>query len=631
MIKYCDEQTGSWGMRRPSGSQPSQQKGFSICVIALGSSDRSGTDAERAAALGDLLTQMTPTFVALMEVSEALFAALQQQQTVRRHYAMTDLAKVVASPEVAGSEAPSPSTGCIFLFRHSVHVDFAEFQPRLVLAGPPGTGSKTVANRPLVLLHMRNFSGNSCTLGIVHLDPSNTLAERCAAVNAAIGKMDNDDVVALAANFGDHVVDAKDHELRKELGETMRGSNMADSYEVATDSVNSAPVSLWVKMGSKAVAQSVSPLPGDRRWCRFGSLIQLQFRSAMGGTQSSPLTTATGIAIPQPRSAKSTGSKNSPSSNMMNDPAVMALDERLPPTPASLAAAAIAIDASPPTREGINVASLLGSAVKPKQPRFRKDSAFHMKGSNRNLSHDEAPYDLSSHFSSVSEAIERINSGSFQWMADFFVVNSTIIAADHITQSDLKSFRRYVQSKPNPWSLLNTVQPPHQLAAAREQSHPRPDDHSMGGGVNVAQLLEKASRKEPAREEVVMVRHAPTHAAAVAPPPAAGGVHHTHRGPVVRPRLWSESCCTLLYQVTPKEMVFDISPAVGNTRGNLKTAITRLNTKKTMAAALSDKPDPLLDYGFDYALLYCPERQAYWLLAASDVPCDIVACRHAAS
>jgi hypothetical protein len=633
MIKYFDEQTNNWGMRRPASSAQQmnpQLKAFSICVIALGTSDRSGSDMERASALGELLAQTAPTFVALMEVTDTLFASLQQQPAVFRSYAMTDLARVgLSSPEAAGVE-PQPSTGCIFLFRHSVHVDFAEFQPRLVHAG--AAGGRVVANRPLVLLHMRNFAGNSCTLGIVHLDPSNTLVERCAAVGAAITKMDNDDIVALAANYGDHVVDAKDHELRKDLGETMRGHNMADSYEVATDAVNSAPVSLWVKVGSKAIAQSVQPLPGDRRWCRFGSLIQLQFRSSMGGSQSSPLTTAAGIAIPQPRSAK--GSKNSPSTGMMYDPAVMAMDEKLlPPTLAAAAAAAVAVDSSPP-REGINVASLLGSAMKPRLPRFRKDNAFHMKGSNRNLSQDEAPYDLSSHFSSVSEAIERINCGAFQWLADYIVVNNTIVAADHITQCDLKNFRRYVQSKPNPWSLLNAqtavhLPPPH----VGRDSAPRADD----GGVNVVQLLaEKASRKEvqPRDDSTIAGRqHVAAPAAVAAPPAPSAHHHHQHhlRGPVVRPRLWSESFCTLLYQVTPKEMVFDISQSVGNMRGNLKAAITRLNTKKTMAAALSDKPDPLLDYGYDYALLYCPERQAYWLLAASDVPCDIVACRHAAS
>ncbi|CUG88289.1 Hypothetical protein, putative [Bodo saltans] len=564
-----------------------------------------------------------------MEVTDTLFAALQQHPAVFRNYAMTDLARVGASPEAAGAE-PQPSTGCIFLFRHSVHVDFAEFQPRLVHAG--AGGGRIVANRPLVLLHMRNFAGNSCTLGIVHLDPTNTLSERCAAVGAAITKMDNDDIVALAANYGDHVVDAKDHELRKELGETMRGSNMADSYEVATDAVNSAPVSLWVKVGSKAMAQSVQPLPGDRRWCRFGSLIQLQFRSSMGGSQSSPLTTAAGIAIPQPRSAK--GSKNSPSTGMMYDPMVLGLDEKLlPPTLAAAAAAAVAVDASPP-REGINVASLLGSAMKPRLPRFRKDNAFHMKGSNRNLSQDESPYDLSQNFSSVSDAVERINNGGFQWVADYFVVNNTIIAADHITQCDLKSFRRYVQSKPNPWSLLNAQSAVHLPPShAGRDSAARNDD----GGVNVAQLLaEKTSRKEHLSRDDGRQHAAAPSAVAPPPPPSAQHHHHHHvqpqnRGPVVRPRLWSESFCTILYQVTPKEMVFDISPFVGNMRGNLKTAITRLNTKKTMAAALSDKPDPLLDYGHDYALLYCPERQAYWLLAASDVPCDIVACRHAAS
>ena len=78
-------------------------------------------------------------------------------------------------------------------------------------------------------------------------------------------------------------------------------------------------------------------------------------------------------------------------------------------------------------------------------------------------------------------------------------------------------------------------------------------------------------------------------------------------------------------------MKFDITPTIGASKNNIKTAVQRLNSKRTMAATLSDKPDPLLEYPYDYALLYCPERQGYWLLAATDVPCDILSCRYAAS
>lgn len=674
-IKYFDEQTGQWGMRRPSATSAAQPpKAFAMCNVSLGNSDRSGSDSERCLTLGEILTQHSPMFVTLLEMTDSFFAAVQQLAVVRRWYALTDLVRCSCTMDggIRGAEPTIAEHGCVFLIRKPVHVDFAECQPRLF-----GDKSKQPP-RPFVLLHMRNFFGNSCTIGAAHFDPCATAAERCAAVTAAIGKLDSADIVALAGNFGDHVTDVKDQDLRRELTDLMRHHQMMDSFETCMETVNTAPVSLWFKEAPcRAVPQSVAPLSGDRRWCRFGSVIQVQLRSAAAGGGNATLQapppppppppsgnppTPSGIAIPQPRSAKVVA-KGSPSPTVLADPAVLAIDEKLPASNASVQNQAGGPTPSPSTlqatgtRDGINVAAMFPSAVKPRQLRFRKDSAFHVKGSNRNFSSDEAQYDLSSHFSSVAEALDTINSGAFKWLADYFVVNHTILAAEHVSQCDLKGFRRYAQSKPNPWSLLKQAGG----GAAREGAD-RADGASdrgasgshTSGGVNVAQLLVEKVRKEAAtrlQTQADDTTAAPPYGA----PDASTGrgshgnskhtsstnsAHHApaahtlalhSQGPVSRPRVWAEACCTLLYQVTPKEMKFDISSLVGVTKGNLKLAITRLNTKKTMAAALSEKPDPLLDYGYDYALLYCPERQGYWLLAATDVPCDVVACRHAAS
>lgn len=90
-------------------------------------------------------------------------------------------------------------------------------------------------------------------------------------------------------------------------------------------------------------------------------------------------------------------------------------------------------------------------------------------------------------------------------------------------------------------------------------------------------------------------------------------------------REWSEGCCTIVYQLTPRDFKFNITQVVGLSKDNLKKAVYLLNRGKT--ATGKDANNPLQDYPYDYALLFSVERQGYWLLAATHVPCDIVACR----
>lgn len=89
-----------------------------------------------------------------------------------------------------------------------------------------------------------------------------------------------------------------------------------------------------------------------------------------------------------------------------------------------------------------------------------------------------------------------------------------------------------------------------------------------------------------------------------------------------RARQWSENCCTIVYQITPKEMRYNITRKVGLGPENLKTAIKMLNRSVD-----SSKENPLMYYPYNYALLYSVERQGFWLIAERHVPCDIVACR----
>ena len=87
----------------------------------------------------------------------------------------------------------------------------------------------------------------------------------------------------------------------------------------------------------------------------------------------------------------------------------------------------------------------------------------------------------------------------------------------------------------------------------------------------------------------------------------------------------------VVFQITPREMIFDITALAGQSSNSLANVLEKLNSRKS-ATVVDEKAkdDPLQSYPFDYALLLGLDKQHYLLLAANDVPCDIVACREMA-
>ena len=597
-VKYFDEQSG-WGMRRPTNIGTHNARTFSFCTVNFGQSDLS--DADRCAALADTLGQQQPAFVAVQEVSQSLCMALLLQPAIRKFYAVTDLVKHDCSVTPQNAKQSSHvEHGCVFLIRHVIHVDFAESISKQI--------DWKGQTRPFLVLHMRQFSGVSCTIAVTHLDPTSSAEQRLGILSSVVQKLDNTEIVLLAANYYDGAAD--DAVLRREVNSLREQVGMSDANESCTEPsqyITNGPVSVWVRSANRTSPSVASPLlTNDKGLFRHASVVQFLLRV-------NPQQSNTGIAIPQPRSAKTVTPNSSakspvlaggPVPPMFSDPAIVSVDDKAGTTPSS--------GVTKGGQDGINVASLFPSMKK--KDRWRYDFAFHLKGNSRNLTVEESAYDLSNHFSSVKEACEGLNAGSLQWPAEFFVVNGTIIGSDAVQTCDLKAFRKYVASRPNPWTLT-------QISPASPTSPVAATAASTGGDQKLRKGLTPVDEGAASDESPKM---------AAAPGASSRLIHQHHRL-----RVWSESFSTVLFQVTPREMKFDITTHVGLTRNSLKTAITRLNTRKTMAATLAentgrDKPDPLTDWPHDYAILYCTERQAYWLIACADVPCDIIACRIAA-
>jgi hypothetical protein len=604
-VRYFDEGAGSWVMRRPAHATAAQLKSFAVLSISIGDPLPSpAAEGERFRTLNQYMDSNSPAIVALVEVHEAQFQFLLEQPCVRQHYAVTDWHKTHCTLNADGERSEH---GCIFLVRHHVHVDFAECQKL------PDTHGNF---RPFILLYSRNFSGVQTTFGVTHVDPTSSMEVRVAAVTNALSRFSQVDFSALTGNLRDNVADHRDDPW------LLRECNQVGYSEVG-ESLD-APLGFMVKQQSKV---QVTQVHNVELKFRSSAVYQFALRSsvqaAAAGAANNNAAAANAaamgpIAIPQPRSAKG-GPGTPPTAPQKGtpplppDPAIVGSEDRV--TPSSVPRGNESTSAFPP-----------GPKQQTHRWRWRKDHTFHLK--NPRLTQDESLYDLSHRFNSVQEAIEALNSGAAQWPAEFAVIHHTIIAADSIPQCDLKAFRRYVSSKPNPWTQMSAAA----AATLNSVSASSPSQQQQQQSNSIVQLLQESTKRAQSSMGADLAAPsvsvgflgasygstAVTSAAAAAAAP-------------LRVRVWTESNCAIIYQVTPKEMKFDITNIVGLVKNNLKAAISRLNAKKTMATKLAEKPDPLLDHPHDYALLYCPVRQGYWLIAASDVPCDIIACRLAAA
>lgn len=366
--------------------------------------------------------------------------------------------------------------------------------------------------------------------------------------------------------------------------QSSRGSmGYTDLIEEALEKPSLSPWTIWMKSTKYMAAATVDMYRGlvpHHLSCMF-------VPRPTGGA-------ATTIAIPMPRSAKGnskSSSSTSPTANqVLTDPAVVSAE----------AAKGSGNPSAPSPSPGSDIVQRLMRQQQQQQqqqqqasphPKWRLTDSFLLKGTEAKLSNTESNFDVSSLFLSAADAVEALNSKAFNWPVDFCVVHGTILSADTVTHCDRQSFRRYARDTKGNAALTS------QMFAAIN-NYP---------GNSTPVRVEKNPWQKSSRTDLEEFNTFQ---------------RQLKRDESVR-REWSEGCCTIVYQLTPREMKLNITAQVGLGKDNLKKAIYLLNRSKSSPKDSS----PLHDYPYDYALLFSVERQGYWLIAATHVPCDIVACR----
>lgn len=213
--------------------------------------------------------------------------------------------------------------------------------------------------------------------------------------------------------------------------------------------------------------------------------------------------------------------------------------------------------------------------------------------------------------------MDALNSKAIYWPADFCVVHNVVLASDNVVHCDKRmAFRRYAREYKNSASLLMHISQPwgHNSNAKTDGLSPAVVQEKTSWLKRIVSMSNNSGNEANGDETTSLL-----------PVSRATGREE------FRNRSWDASWCTVVYQVTPREMKFNITPAVGVGKDSLNKAIQCLNLRSQSKTKFAfGKENPLQNYAHDYALLFSAELQGYWLIAATHVPCDIVACRLAA-
>lgn len=612
-FKYFDEGTSQWGMRRPPTTTQASRT-FSILCVSIGTRGPSEDVASKVSKLADLVSANSPTFIILNEVTQPFHNLLKDNPTIRGGYGVTDFSANQCNVLANGGSKPIEQTSC-FLIAHYVPVPFAEHNIK-------SDFNSDYKSRPFAVVYIRGFLGLQFAIGALHFDPLNIVGTRVSAISKCLEKVDPSEspVALMFANY----LESTSSALRTELPivlDKLPNFHWSDVQKLQLEPVEAPrePCGLWMRQNdaNPVVVQSCTVLPSEDQ---FGYCALTYFRAGDGQSPSS------GITIPQPRSAK-VEPKVEPKSNatpMNFDPAVVSIDKSPGSLPASAAQQRQAPFPTQPTRTR----------------KWFADRTTHIRRAPDN---DERDYDLNM-YKTVDEAVAALNS-SFRWNFDYFIVGSNLLYCEGAKPS-YPAFKRYCVDhvgQMNQWRRENNLPTGKaaRLAAQRQPAAPLDvgsDDNVTSAGPTPTTL---SNNTPPARQDFAPPAPASTipptlaaigntiPSATISPPPIAAVSPNApnNKHLPARQRVWSEHCASIVYQTTPLEMRFDISAHVGQAKTNLATAIERLNSRNKKADA-SGKPDPLATYSYDYALLFNSERQGYWLIACTDVPCDMVACRN---
>ncbi|CCW67242.1 unnamed protein product [Phytomonas sp. Hart1] len=436
--------------------------------------------------------------------------------------------------------------------------------------------------RALLQIPMRFPGGLTLNITIINMD-HRVLPQRRLQIVGTLLKPTNTTSESVVSVLISNVAEGSDHneDFHRELQTLRSNGGYVDMLE---DAIEKNTTTLWSMFMKSLKLVPVSPSIEMSRGQEARFLVCSIAQRTANALQT--------IAIPMPRSAK-TGCTKSPTLSSATPLHNQAFSD-----PAILSAEAAKSTIPPTTSQAGDIFSRL---MPPHlhHSRWKAANAFQLKGNDTKLSNMESIFDVSGLFGSVNEAVEALNSRALTWPADYCVVHNTVLCADGVKHGDRQGFRRYTrEAKGNP-SLTSQV---YAAVSSYAGSGGYGGNHPVGEGGNGGKSWVKPSRAE--LEEF-------------------NAFQRQLKQEVVVRREWHESCCTIVYQLTSSEMnKFNITPQIGLGKDNLKKAVHFLNRAK-----INMKDNPLQDYAYDYALLFSVERQGYWLLAATHVPCDIVACR----
>ena len=595
-IKYFDE-NGGWSERKSAAATAAVFAAKNIAVANVDMSHLDGADVDR---LQDLVASSTPTAVVMQNVSPAMLTRIKTYPQIRKAYAVM---------ETSRCEQQEDST--IALLRLGLQCDPTEV---------PKTDGKQ-AFRALVQVNIRIPNGPSVSITVLHMEPG--ASRRLTFAMALLRAHPNVDIAVLLSNVTDGM--NPNEEPYRELQTNRVTSGFVDVMEEGMERTSNwtTPWTVWLKSAKYSVVASAAELFVGQ---------EPHFLCTTLGVrgQANPNST---IAIPMPRSAKS-GRTRSPSATPLSstpqqplaDPAILSAETVKSSTPSP--------QSPQPNSSATEIIQRLMRQQQAAQQRWKLAHSFVLKGSDTKLSSTEALYDVSPHFANPTDAIDALNSKVLNWPAEFCVVHNTVLCADTVAHCDRQAFRRYVRDKKTNMNLSSQIIAATTAFAAAVAAAP------VATPVAAAAAAAAASGAGVVGlPGGVSGNNGGAGSASAAPVTGHTGDKQWPK-PTTRSEMeeflnfqrqlkeavrreWSESCCVIVYQITPREMKFNITSAIGLAKDNLKKAIHYLNHSK----ATSKETNPLHDYPYDYALLFSVERQGYWLIAATHVPCDIVACR----
>ncbi|KAG5506376.1 hypothetical protein JKF63_05879 [Porcisia hertigi] len=563
-IKYFDD-NGGWSERKGAATTSVV---FALKNITVANVDMSHVDTADVDRLQELVVASAPTAVVMQNVSPATLSRIKSYSQIRKAYAVM---------ETSRCEQQEDST--IALLRLGLQCETTEV---------PKTDGKQ-AFRALVQVNIRIPNGPSLSITVLHMEPG--ASRRLTFATALLRAHPNVDIAVLLSNVTEGMVVTEDSYRELQANRAIAG--FVDVMEEGMERTSNwtTPWTVWLKSPKYSVLTSAADLfVGQEPRCLSTTLV------ARGQPNS--------ITIPMPRSAKS-GRGKSPSgppapgtpSQPLADPAILSAETAKP-----------LMTTLQTNSSATEIIQRLMRQQQTSQQRWKSTHSFVLKGSDAKLSTAEAMYDVSNHFANANDAVDALNSKALSWPAEFCVVHNTVLCADTVAHADRQTFRRYVRDNKTNVNLSSQIFAATTAFAAAVAAAPVVNPAAAASvGLPVCTIPSdkqwcKAANMRSEMEEFLTFQRQMKES--------------------VR-REWSESCCVCVYQITPREMKFNVTPAIGLAKDNLKKAVHYLNHARTS----SKETNPLHDYPYDYALLFSVERQGYWLIAATHVPCDIVACR----